>query len=423
MAHRTAPTCSVFTISPSQISSENVGIPFKTHSQRLRYFDLAASILGVSGLLIGLLESELYYQSNRFNDQSRSSTLHNSLRFIVSLTTILLLLSLLFRHFLSPNSRKSTLYIEFLLYGTHWPPGIDWTFSIQQLDGNLTLTGDAVFNLFLLCRIYLLFQLIGSFSKWRSEFAQKTCKEANCDANLTFAFKAMLQTSPFLLISVSVLTVVCICGWSIRTFERPYNQSHPTGMDFDPIWNSFWLTIVSMTTVGYGDLYPRTHPGRIITVFSSIFGIFLISIMVLTLTKMMAFRNGEMRVCDLMGRLTRKVKSAGKIVLKCMRINRFAALEPVNPGFLGKKWRELRVEMRKFRSVRSFELPFADLCTLLNDSLTLWEDDIHEHYTAITEVCEQLLTISDLNTDISLRIHLEITQIQTKLAEISAKSN
>lgn len=39
-----------------------------------------------------------------------------------------------------------------------------------------------------------------------------------------------------------------------------------------------------MTTVGYGDYYPRTFFGRIMTIMVAIWGSFMLSILVLVLT-------------------------------------------------------------------------------------------------------------------------------------------
>ena len=39
----------------------------------------------------------------------------------------------------------------------------------------------------------------------------------------------------------------------------------------------YWATI-SLTTVGYGDIYPVTTIGRIVTMFSSVFGIAIIAL-------------------------------------------------------------------------------------------------------------------------------------------------
>ncbi|MHC1695650.1 MAG: potassium channel family protein [Eubacteriales bacterium] len=39
----------------------------------------------------------------------------------------------------------------------------------------------------------------------------------------------------------------------------------------------YWAT-VSLTTMGYGDIYPVTTAGRVITMFSAIFGIAIITL-------------------------------------------------------------------------------------------------------------------------------------------------
>ena len=46
------------------------------------------------------------------------------------------------------------------------------------------------------------------------------------------------------------------------------------GSFFDAI---YWAT-VSLTTVGYGDIYPVTTIGRIVTMISSVFGIAIIAL-------------------------------------------------------------------------------------------------------------------------------------------------
>ena len=39
------------------------------------------------------------------------------------------------------------------------------------------------------------------------------------------------------------------------------------------LWDSFWWTIVTITTVGYGDIYPVTTGGRILAIFLMLGGI------------------------------------------------------------------------------------------------------------------------------------------------------
>lgn len=39
-----------------------------------------------------------------------------------------------------------------------------------------------------------------------------------------------------------------------------------------------------MATIGYGDYYPRTLPGRLVIIATAVFGVFLVSILVVALT-------------------------------------------------------------------------------------------------------------------------------------------
>jgi len=51
--------------------------------------------------------------------------------------------------------------------------------------------------------------------------------------------------------------------------------------------------IITMSTVGYGDYYARTIPGRFITVIACIVGVFLVSIMVVALTNTLNMNTAE----------------------------------------------------------------------------------------------------------------------------------
>ena len=39
------------------------------------------------------------------------------------------------------------------------------------------------------------------------------------------------------------------------------------------LWDSFWWAIVTITTVGYGDIYPVTTGGRVLAIFLMLGGI------------------------------------------------------------------------------------------------------------------------------------------------------
>lgn len=47
---------------------------------------------------------------------------------------------------------------------------------------------------------------------------------------------------------------------------------------FDTLFDAIYWATISLTTVGYGDIYPVTDFGRVVTMFSSVFGIAIIAL-------------------------------------------------------------------------------------------------------------------------------------------------
>jgi voltage-gated potassium channel Kch len=76
--------------------------------------------------------------------------------------------------------------------------------------------------------------------------------------------------------------------------------------NLENLGNSVWLTIITMTTVGYGDFYPRTTIGRIIDVVLVIWGIFIVSLMVVVLTNALNMDANESRALIVLNRLEAK---------------------------------------------------------------------------------------------------------------------
>ena len=78
------------------------------------------------------------------------------------------------------------------------------------------------------------------------------------------------------------LTTVLVVGYIIRVMELPYYRklTGDSATTFDSYFNSLWLTVITLTTVGYGDISAVTIPGRIVTMALALWGTVLISLMV-----------------------------------------------------------------------------------------------------------------------------------------------
>mmetsp|Transcript_30896 Transcript_30896/g.27328 ORF Transcript_30896/g.27328 Transcript_30896/m.27328 type:complete len:233 (-) Transcript_30896:51-749(-) len=69
----------------------------------------------------------------------------------------------------------------------------------------------------------------------------------------------------------------------LRIFERPL--SGVSEQDFNSFYTSFWNAIITMTTVGYGDVYPKSFMGRILGIMLCIWGMILVSLFVVTVSE------------------------------------------------------------------------------------------------------------------------------------------
>ena len=76
-------------------------------------------------------------------------------------------------------------------------------------------------------------------------------------------------------------STVFMAAYLLRLAELPIYRQH--GEDFH-YFNSIWLTVITLTTVGYGDISTVTVPGRILTMGLALWGTILLSLVVVVLT-------------------------------------------------------------------------------------------------------------------------------------------
>ena len=69
------------------------------------------------------------------------------------------------------------------------------------------------------------------------------------------------------------LVLIYFAAIGIYYFENEAQPEH-----FSSIFDSLWWSIVTLTTVGYGDVYPITVGGRIFTFFILLIGLGIVAI-------------------------------------------------------------------------------------------------------------------------------------------------
>lgn len=69
------------------------------------------------------------------------------------------------------------------------------------------------------------------------------------------------------------LFVVVVAGAAEAAFDAN---------EFPTLWDGIWWAVVTVTTVGYGDLHPKDVEGRLIAIVVMLFGIGFLSVLTAT---------------------------------------------------------------------------------------------------------------------------------------------
>lgn len=100
-------------------------------------------------------------------------------------------------------------------------------------------------------------------------------------------FIALLRREKFLHISILTLLVVILC--SLIFFQLEY-KAYSEKTFWKDLFNSFWWAVVTITTVGYGNIVPATFWGKVVSIVLMVSGFILLSIITAVIASIMIER-------------------------------------------------------------------------------------------------------------------------------------
>lgn len=191
----------------------------------------------------------------------------------------------------------ATLLIVFV---SMWDGAVEWMslaslaffFAIYALDGHAS--GDWMqylkknwFDLFLiilltmpLLRILMLFNLAGLLPAIRISSLIHMHRKRLLDL-------IVFSQDSFPTAMGLVCGIIFIFGVSGYAFEHAVNPAFATLDD------SLWWAVVTLTTVGYGDITPITGGGRIVAVLNMVFGVLVYSLVIANFTRLIEEHSEE----------------------------------------------------------------------------------------------------------------------------------
>lgn len=310
----------------------------------IKLSELSNSILASFGFTCAVILSEIEY-SDMINDPSS----RNILFLFCTVSTLILILSIIWR---TQNSlqweRGQALYSEFdtiissnklkflcfeILINLPHPlyplKDLEFTTYNTVYNKDVNYAYNDILTILAMCRIYHLVRLCSVFSKYRTERAYRICIINGRYSGTSWTIKCLMNDNPFRVVFVMMAAGVLVGSFCFRVFERPLKDY--SNLDFSYYGNAMWCTILTMTTVGYGDYYPTSLPGRIVGLMVCVWGVAMISIMVYSFTNSLELSNFEERALSLHRKLEFKDQlkiAAANILVHAYRYKTIASKFP-----------------------------------------------------------------------------------------------
>lgn len=418
---------------------------------KMKKIDLISLLFAFIGIICNLIASNIYidFEEVKSNDNLISINIKPNnnntvkiLRYITSVSTIILIFSIIYHYItrlkfkifkqkidLSSSLWSSRLIIwlimEILICLIHSPPFLDSvTIPIQTTGEVQTIVDvdlDLILSIIIPLRVYLLFRYYSFYSHWADDKAEKVCNDCNAIGGISFAIKAELKERPYTVVGVLLTLSILIFGYGLRNIELAFVKSVPLSsyQDWTYIWNGFWCIIITILTVGFGDYYPQTHLGRVIAVVACLWGTFLISLMVVSLTISVEFTPQEEKAYEEL----KNAEASFKLRKKAAKIIRLGhQLKISNENLNNSNLKYSKLEYLKiyneFKSmIDEFRILRKNIITKEHEVSA--ETILHKLNHNVTEQMEKM--IADTNLYItSLTEHIKLSkELQEKIGESS----
>lgn len=300
------------------------------------------------------------------------------------------------------------LILEYLLnlgHPLYWLGSETFPFHSERYHITAHYTYNSILCFLSLIRVYHIIRLISILSEFRSARAQRVCKLNGTSASTMYAMKCLMKEDPIKAFLILLIVGIVLFAFCLRIFERPLSQySGDPGMDFSYFENAMWCVVLTMTTVGYGDYFPVTEPGRFVGFVACLWGVLVVSMMVVTLSNMLSLESGEDKAFELLRRLQYKKdlkEKAARVLGAAVRFKLMSSRKDIDQKKLKSQAVKFRRYLSDFKATRSQIRCLYDLDSVqdrLERSMNTILEENEKIHQRLLSTSERLSTLNSLLT-------------------------
>ncbi|OMJ76449.1 hypothetical protein SteCoe_24192 [Stentor coeruleus] len=275
--------------------------------KELRNDDTIIAVINFTICTLSFIQHGLFFENNYKSTEfvtylrifilslSISSILWIVRRYEIKLIMLLIRYKVSTRDTVFSTGLYKIMFIEIIFTLVVIPPYVDWTFDIQMLGFTVEYSLSTVLTFVSMIKLYVVVRLFGHYTEYTQEKAEIICSKHAVSANAFFALKCYIKNSPFIGIGSFFFTMSIFSSLAMKLCEEPDRliDDEYTGSTLSAFWDDMWVIFYTTTTIGYGNIYPFTHLGRVICILACILGNMYLGMLVVSINRKMEHDEGQ----------------------------------------------------------------------------------------------------------------------------------
>jgi hypothetical protein len=252
------------------------------YEQRKTVEDVMA-LVGLVGVVLALVLDEQMYRAHAGLVVYEEDTFEHAVKWLLLLDSVVLVALLWWAYsiylrvdvirnvvphhttIMTWKQRRRAFLTEFVVLFFHVPIGVDFVLDPAWGFGEMHVN---YFNVFVIVRMYLFLRVMRNHSGFYDQQIHYIGSLQGVDTNaIVFNFRMLLKERPLWLLAPLYLLIIFSTAVAVCMFERIQEEPKITNY-----WEATWFTIITMSTVGYGDYYPISVVGKLVTVLGGVVG-------------------------------------------------------------------------------------------------------------------------------------------------------